>query len=333
MKIREPYDRYLMMLGLTTVLTVTNPEGSTWIVFIITLAFTFAYWEGNYHIVGWVRTKYPALKETKKRIFTQVSWSFLYTIAVASFLVLLLHLFGLVEYSRKYHIYNVALGLGITVIISIIYETVCYFQLWKEALLESERLKKVEARLQYESLKNQVNPHFLFNSLNTLSSLIPVNPEKAELFVQEFSKIYRYVLDVRDKSFMPLSQEIDFVESYVYLQKIRFDNNLHFETHFNIQIDNYFIPPLILQNLVENCIKHNTINEKHPLKIEIKIERDRLKVINNLQERKEDYPSTKTGLYNIEQRFKLLNGEAPKFYKEKGQFIAEVKLQTLKEEN
>mgnify|MGYP006406965989 FL=1 len=279
-----------------------------------------------------MRTKYPALKETKKRILTQVSWSFLYTIGVASLLVLLLHLFGLVEYQLKYHVHNVALGLGITIIISIIYETVCYFQLWKEALLESERLKKVEARLQYESLKNQVNPHFLFNSLNTLSSLISVNPEKAELFVQEFSKIYRYVLDVRDKSFVPLSHEIDFVNSYIYLQKIRFDDNLYFDNKIETD-ENYFIPPLILQNLVENCIKHNTINEKHPLNIEIKLDGDKLKVINNLQERKEDNPSTKTGLYNIEQRFKLLNGEAPKFYKEKGQFIAEVKLQTLKEEN
>lgn len=333
MKIREPYDRYLMMLGLTTVLTFTNPEGSTWIVFIITLAFTFAYWEGNYHIVSWVRTKYPALKETRKRIFTQVSWSFLYTIGVATLLVLLLHLFGLVEYNLKYHIYNVVLGLGITIIISIIYETICYFQLWKEALLESERLKKTEARLQYESLKNQVNPHFLFNSLNTLSSLISVNPEKAELFVQEFSKIYRYVLDVRDKSFVPLSHEIDFVDSYIYLQKIRFDDNLYFENGIQPDLEDLFIPPLILQNLVENCIKHNTINEKNPLKIEIKLDGGKVKVINNLQERREDYPSTKTGLYNIEQRFKLLNGEAPKFYKQNGQFIAEVNLQILNKEN
>lgn len=332
MKIKEPYDRYLMMLGLATILTATNPKGSFWTVFVITLLFTFAYWEGNYHIVSWVRIKFPALKDTKKRIFTQIGWSFLYTIGIASFLVFLLHLFGLVPYSSKYHLFNVALGLGITVIISIIYETICYFQLWKEALLESERLKKVEARLQYESLKNQVNPHFLFNSLNTLSSLISVNPEKAELFVQEFSKIYRYVLEVREKSFVPLKNEIDFVDSYIYLQKIRFDDNLYFENSIESELDDLFIPPLILQNLVENCIKHNTINEKKPLKIELKLEKGVLKVVNNLQQRNEDYPSTKTGLYNIEQRFKLLNGEAPRFYKDDGHFIAEIKLQTLSKE-
>jgi sensor histidine kinase YesM len=332
MKIKEPYDRYLMMLGLATVLTVTNPKGSFLTVFFITLAFTFAYWEGNYHIVSWVRIKFPALKDTKKRIFTQVGWSFLYTIGVASFLVILLHFLGFVPYSRQYHLYNLALGLGITIIISIIYETVCYFQLWKEALLESERLKKVEARLQYESLKNQVNPHFLFNSLNTLSSLISVNPEKAELFVQEFSKIYRYVLDVREKSFVPLDQELEFVDSYIYLQKIRFDDHLYFEKNIQAKIDDYFIPPLILQNLVENCIKHNKVNEKYPLKIQLNLQDGVLKVINNLQERKEDYPSTKTGLYNIDQRFKLLNGEAPRFYKDDGHFIAEIKLQTLSKE-
>tara|TARA_R110002012_G_scaffold114079_2_gene260554 strand:+ start:194391 stop:195359 length:969 start_codon:yes stop_codon:yes gene_type:complete len=318
-----------MMLGLATVLTVTNPKGPFLTVFFITLAFTFAYWEGNYHIVSWVRIKFPALKDTKKRIFTQVGWSFLYTIGIASFLVLMLHFLGFVPYSKQYHFYNIALGLGITIIISIIYETICYFQLWKDALLESERLKKVEARLQYESLKNQVNPHFLFNSLNTLSSLISVNPEKAELFVQEFSKIYRYVLEVRDKSFVPLRQELDFVDSYIFLQKIRFDDHLHFEKSIQDEKNDLFIPPLILQNLVENCIKHNTINQRNPLKIKVEIVDGRLLVINNLQERKEDYTSTKTGLYNIEQRFKLLNGEAPKFYQENGQFIAEIKLQTL----
>ena len=301
-------------------------------VFFITLAFTFAYWEGNYRIVSRVRIKFPALEDTKKRIFTQIGWSFLYTIGIASFLVTLLHYLGFVPYSSKYHLFNLALGLGITIIISIIYETICYFQLWKDALLESERLKKVEARLQYESLKNQVNPHFLFNSLNTLSSLISINPGKAELFVQEFSKIYRYVLEVREKSFVPLNQELEFVDSYIYLQKIRFDNQLHFQNEIHGDLSDYFIPPLILQNLVENCIKHNTINEKKPLKIEIRLQNSRLQVINNLQARKEDYPSTKTGLYNIEQRFKLLDGEAPKFYKDGGHFIAEIKLQTLKKE-
>jgi len=331
-KIKEPYDRYLMMLGLAIVLTITNPDGSFWTLFVITLAFTFAYWEGNYHIVGWVRDKFPALRETRKRISTQIGWSFLYTITIASFLVILLHFFRMVPYSTQYHFYNLALGLGITTIISIIYEMVFYFQLWKQALLESERLKKVQARLQYESLKNQVNPHFLFNSLNTLSSLISVNSEKAGLFVQEFSKIYRYVLDVRDKSLVPFSQELAFVDSYIFLQKIRFDNCLHFEKKIEGHLGDYYIPPLILQNVVENCIKHNKINEKYPLKIEIGLKNGKLTVINNLQERKEDYPSPKTGLYNIEQRFKLLNGEAPKFYRKEGFYVAELKLQKLEEE-
>ena len=202
---------------------------------------------------------------------------------------------------------------------------VFYFQLWKAALLESEKLKRTEALLQFESLKNQVNPHFLFNSLNTLSALIKIDPDKAELFVKEFSRIYRYVLQVKGKAFVPLEEEIRFVNSYVFLQRIRFDNNLILKNKINAPME-YLIPPLILHNLVENCIKHNVINEKHPLCVELTLRENVLTVRNVLQERKNHSESTKTGLYNITQRFKLLTDQEPRFYQKDGYFYAEVPL-------
>ncbi len=233
---------------------------------------------------------------------------------------------SIVPYQVDFHLSALYMGLIITAIISSIYETVFYFQLWKETLLESERLKKTEAVLQFESLKNQVNPHFLFNSLNTLSALIRLDPDKAELFVKEFSRIYRYVLEVKDKAFVPLEEEIDFVLSYVFLQKIRFDNQLIFNSKLPPEVGLYFIPPLILQNLVENCIKHTTISEKYPLRIELTVQDGILTVRNALREKIHTTNSTRTGLSNITQRLRLLNEQEPRFYKKDGYFYAEIPL-------
>ena len=326
MKIKAPWDRYLMMIGLSLVLAMTNGDRAFWQVWIISFVFTFAYWEGNFQIVTYIRNKYPSIQQTTGRILSQVGLSLLYTIGVNFLLVMILHVVSFVPYQKEFHLKTLYMGVIITAIISSIYETVFYFQLWKAALLESERLKKTEAILQFESLKNQVNPHFLFNSLNTLSALIHVDPEKAELFVQEFSRIYRYVLQVKDKTYVLLEEEIEFVESYIFLQKIRFDNQLIFNNKIQASMGKYFIPPLILQNLVENCIKHNVISEKHPLCVELTVKDAILTVRNVLQERENHSNSTKTGLNNIAQRLKLLNNQEPRFYKRDGYFYAEVPL-------
>lgn len=326
MRIKEPWDRYLMMTGLSVLLALVNIYGPFWQVLIISWVFTFAYWEGNYQIVSFIREKYPKIEQTRTRILTQVGFSLLYTIGVNGLIVWLMDLTSIMPYNTEFHLITIISGLVITLIISTIYETVFYFQLWKAALLESERLKKTEARLQFESLKNQVNPHFLFNSLNTLSSLIHVDPDKAELFVQKFSRIYRYVLEVKDKSFVALEEELEFVKAYVFLQQIRFDQQLNFDNKIDVVPGLYFIPPLIIQNLVENCIKHNVISEKHPLCVELSLQDGILTVKNALQAREDHSDSTKTGLYNIKNRMKLLSDQEPRFYKRDGYFYAEVPL-------
>jgi two-component system, LytTR family, sensor kinase len=326
MKIKPPFDRLLLMLGLSILISLLSSQSPFLKVWIVTFLSTIAFWEGNYQIVGLVRVKYPKIDQTNKRIISQVALSLTYTVIVGFLLVGFLHLFSYTTFSWHYLGRIVGMGLVITAIISIVYETVFYFELWKEALLEGERLKKTEARLQFEGLKNQVNPHFLFNSLNTLSSLIHVNPDKAEKFTQEFAQIYRYVLEVKDKTFVPLERELDFVQTYIYLQKIRFGDHLVFENEVITDSQNYFLPPLILQNLVENAIKHNKISEKNPLTIKIWIDEDLIKVSNNLQERKDLVASTKTGLYNIKQRFRLVSDQEPRFYRQNGKFYAEVPL-------
>lgn len=326
MRIRAPFDRYLLMLGLALVLAIFRPMGPFWPHALVNYVYTFAFWEGNYQLVGWVRERYPRIQQTKRRILTQTGLSITYTILAGTLVTLLLHLIGWIPYEMAFHLRILVMGLFITAIIAIVYETVFYFELWKTSLLESERLKKTEARLQFESLKNQVNPHFLFNSLNTLASLIPVDPDKAEQFVQEFAGIYRYVLEVKDKTLVPLREEMDFATSFIYLQKIRFGENLIFDHRLDEELDQYQIPPLILQNLVENAIKHNLILKEQPLVIRLEVNEDSLLMSNNLQERSNPVASTQTGLRNMMQRLQLIVDREAHFYKKEGYFIAEIPL-------
>ncbi|WP_162418018.1 sensor histidine kinase [Cyclobacterium roseum] len=325
MKLKAPYDRYLLMLGLAILLSI-RPGAQFWPLALVNILFTFVFWEGNYQLVGWVRERFPLMHQTKKRIVTQIGLSIGYTILGGTAVTILLHLVGWVPYEWDCHLRILLMGLFITAIIAIVYETIFYFDLWKSSLLESERLKKTAARLQFESLKNQVNPHFLFNSLNSLASLIPVDPVKAEKFVQEFARIYRYVLEVKDRNFVSLREEMDFVSSFVYLLKIRFGEHLKFEQQLEKHLDRYHIPPLILQNLVENAIKHNVILKDRPLVIRLEIQNDTLLVRNNLQKRSYPAASTQTGLRNMVQRLQLVANKEAKFYEKEGYFCAEIPL-------
>ncbi len=188
----------------------------------------------------------------------------------------------------------------------------------------SAHLEKENIRAQFEALKNQVNPHFLFNSLSILASLIPKDAGKALEFVNEFSKIYRYVLDIKDQTAIELGEELKFVKSFIYLQKIRFGNNLN----LNIQIDPCrmagLILPLSVQMLIENAIKHNEISDIQPLAINITNNDKSLIIKNNLQPVIHDEFSSKTGLLNLKERYQFLSDLEPVFYIKKNEFIAEL---------
>ena len=134
---------------------------------------------------------------------------------------------------------------------------IMFFKNWKEAAVQQEKLKREQLALQYETLKSQVNPHFLFNNLNSLTSLISTNPDKAIDFVKKLSEVYRYVLDQKDHELVALDTELKFLESYIFLQKIRFETNL--DVLIDVESKNYKVIPLSLQMMVENAIKHNEI--------------------------------------------------------------------------
>lgn len=172
---------------------------------------------------------------------------------------------------------------------------------------KAENLEKQQLLNEIALLKTQVNPHFLFNSLSILSSLVRVNPELSEQFIDQLSRSYRYILEQKEQSLVSLRTELDFIQSYAFLLKIRFENkfNLLFDLPEHL-LDQYKIAPLTLQLLIENAVKHNRMSLKEPLVVRVFIQDDFLIVRNRLQLRPQREHSTGTGLNNIINRYGLL---------------------------
>ncbi|MEL7002261.1 MAG: histidine kinase, partial [Bacteroidota bacterium] len=195
-------------------------------------------------------------------------------------------------------------------VVGSVYENVYFFEQWHKTIRLNEELKNQQIRTQFEVLQNQMSPHFLFNSLNTLTTLIAEDQNIAIEFTEKLSEVYRYILQNREKELIELKDELAFVEAYVFLLKMRYPENLHVE--FNV--DNQYLPrhiaPLTIQMLVENAIKHNVVSKANPLFIEIYVENGRSIIVkNNLQQKKVIAKSTKTGLSNIRKRYQYFGKE------------------------
>ena len=177
-----------------------------------------------------------------------------------------------------------------------------------DLIKKSLEFEKSQLQAQLEVLKNQVNPHFLFNCLNTLASLITSDPEAAVRYTTKFSKLYRMSIEHSDEKLIGLEKELEFLNAYIFLQKIRYSENLRILFDIN-NPQSYFIPPFALQLLVENALKHNVISKEKPLEIFIIQKNDKIAVTNEIQRRQSSEPSTGTGLKNLMERFTLLTGK------------------------
>lgn len=202
---------------------------------------------------------------------------------------------------------SVVLGLTITLLATTFWEGDYTFQRWKESVAENHQLEQLTIKHEFESLKSQVNPHFLFNCFNTLSSLIAEDKKAAESFLNELSKVYRYLLRSNESGLSTLENELKFIQSYYELLKMRYGNALQLEIAVNKKYDQYLLPSLSLQLLVENAVKHNVVSRHSPLVIEIfTTAGHKLLVNNNIQPKPVKAPSNKIGLENIRSKYGLL---------------------------
>lgn len=190
--------------------------------------------------------------------------------------------------------------------VNCVYVAIAFFKFWRTTIKEKEEVKREIVMAEFATLKNQINPHFLFNSLNTLTNLIEEEPKLATDFVQKLSSVYRYVLTQRDKESATLKEELAFVESYVYLNKIRFGDNLITNIVVDEQHLQKHVVTLALQMLIENVIKHNIISTQRKLIIDVFVQDDYLVVKNNLQRKSVMKDSNGIGLNNIIHRYRFL---------------------------
>lgn len=214
----------------------------------------------------------------------------------------------------------------INIIMISVIEAIIWFKRNQESSIKTEKLERENSEIKFETLKSQLNPHFLFNSLNVLSSLIKRDTDKAQNFVDEFSSVYRYTLDVIEKPVVELREELDFAKSFLFLQKIRFDNAVDMEINVDAAKLNYLVPPLAVQTLLENAFKHNKATGECPLKIKIYIENDSLVVVNNLQPKIKGADSKGVGLNNLSKRYELLGENLPQFSVTEKEYIAKISL-------
>lgn len=264
------------------------------------------FWKGNDAINDYLEKIIPWKKAAGKRLFVNVTTSIAYMFIVLLVVNIVLIIFIQGESFSTFveQLYpSLFSPLFVTVIIIWIFYSAHFFSKWKEGMVREEQFKHQMLTLEYEALKNQVNPHFLFNNLNTLTAIVSDNDDAVK-FIKKLSDVYRYLLEHKNKEVVALSVELDFIKSYIYLNKIRFGDNLLVE-YKDININGMIIP-LSMQIIVENAIKHNVISEEEPLHIDIFSENGYLVVKNDLNLKKNVVNSNKIGLQNIKSRYEYL---------------------------
>ena len=275
--------------------------------FLISIIITIIVWEGNLRIDTYLNGKFPWENKPTIRIVIQLFTSIIFS-ALGVFLPMLIF----DSYVCKFPIVNrgilmassIIIGLLISIIILSIEISTQFFSNWKKSLIEVEKYKTESAQAQLENLKNQINPHFLFNNMSVLSSLVYKDQDKAVDFINQLSKVYRYLLDNKNSELVTLESELTFIKSYTYLLQIRFDTNIVFNISVSNDLLKMLIPPMSIQMLIENAVKHNEVSSEQPLSISITTIEQEIVASNNLQLRNNKEPGSKTGLKNIKERYK-----------------------------
>jgi hypothetical protein len=287
--------------------------------YAISLGISFCYaaglWFANAYTADLLNLRTSWSEQPIRRLLFTVAMSFLASLAVlvvmGEFTVLVLYDKPLGYTLRHGFFERSAFPLATTVVVSLFMHSRSFLLSWREATVRAERLEKESAVARLDSLRRQVDPHFLFNSLNALTSLVEEEPQRAVRFIRQLSSVYRYVLDSQSQELVPLSEELAFAEAYVFLQKTRLDEALQveFDRPPGAALSAFFLPPLALQLLLENALKHNTAYQASPLHLLVAVDvaAASLTVRNTLRPRRlpADEASGR-GLANLRARYAFL---------------------------
>lgn len=302
---------------------LTNIWERFWIGSLYSLFIGGTLWKGNQFIGWFVHRKIDGIKQPYKALRWSLGSMFIFSLVD---IIIVNYIWFVVVFDWTIHqlfsrgLLTMIIELAITVVITSIFFASGFFRSWRESAVNEERLEKESIRLQYNALKNQVNPHFLFNSLNTLTTLVYRDADQAARFIKQLSEVYRYVLEHKDSELVSLKEEIAFCKHYIFLQKIRHDKNLEVEINFNPD-ESIRVVPLSIQLLLENAIKHNEVSAENPLQIKVGIERDYIVVTNNLQPRSAIPDSGGIGLETLRKRYDFLSNKKVITEKKNGSFV------------
>jgi hypothetical protein len=284
---------------------------SFWFDYLVSLVEVSLLWTISRYGILQSRRRYPGLSQTRQRVIFQVLWFLLVTglfRLITSTIYDVTLIWGY-HYTPLRYLYNIAVGVFCIIPIAAIYEGLYLYWQWRVTYFEAEELKKMTLQTQLESLREQVKPHFLFNSLNTLQALVMEDEkQQAVSFIINLSQVYRYLLQSNEQLIIPLAKELEFIRAYVDLLKTRFEQGL--VLHIDVAPDRlaYSLPPLTIQMLVENAVKHNRVSTACPLTIRIHTDAaHNVVVVNNRQPKQSAVQSNRMGLANIAAKYRLLN--------------------------
>jgi two-component system, LytTR family, sensor kinase len=259
----------------------------------------------------YLRTRFPSVRETRQRILYKLAVNILIMTPSVLLIFFVFHAFHIMGYTLRADDlkYGYIVGLSVNIIFESLWEVMYIIDKYKEAAADKEMIEQMQLQQEFDNLKEKVNPHFLFNSFNTLSSLISEDKHQAVKFLDELSKVYRYLLRSNESGMSTVEQETNFIKSYSQLLQTRFGEGFKMDIILDPVCKDKEIPSLTLQLLVENAVKHNIISKHQPVHVVIKCRKDGyLTVENNLNKKtKPGVESTGIGLANIREKYRLLN--------------------------
>lgn len=278
-------------------------------------------------IIRMLNSAFPWRNRVIIRTFIQLCLTVLLAFFVSILITLLSNWFNAYQEGLAAALVTNALIVAVlNIIMMMILEAWLFFMESNRAKLKAEKFEKELLRIQFEVLKSQINPHFMFNCLNVLSALIEKDVVKAQHFIDEFSNIYRYVLETIEKRVVSLNEELGFVRSYIFLQQIRYGDALTLTVNLPANLLHKLMPPLSLQVVLENAIKHNIVNKSQPLQIDIYFENHWLIVRNNIQLKISSNDSTGLGQNNMIKSYAMIGDRIPEFIFETNHYIVKLPL-------
>ncbi len=291
---------------------------------LVTLFHATVLWTGNKIIFYRTLSSYPIGKENKKFVTILCLRVIAYVLIVQMLGLWIESYFAPYEVNTNHEVKTIGISILITFAVLGLYFGIEVVQSYNDAIKEQEVLKRESSEAQFQALKSQMNPHFLFNSLNTLTGIIPEAPDLAVDYTENLAKVYRYILDIKDQKLISIKEEMKCVNAYIHMLKTRFEESMDFEFAIEEQHMNQYIIPLSIQTLIENAVKHNVSSKNRPLHIDVKIDNGRLKVCNNLQKVSRTYESSGIGLSNLNSRYLMLSDRSINIEETNNQFCVSI---------